>query len=666
MTMDKTQTINYGTARDTLVENGYKPIPLSGKRPITPNWTKHKSPDASDYAARNVGITTRFTPALDIDCDDAETVAALAEHVAQHYKGPLCRIGRAPRRVYMFRTDSPYPKTRVTFTRGGERAAVEILCDGQQVAIFGTHPNTKRPYEWITETPLDVSRDDLPYLSKSDAGGLLTALVSLMHGLGWGSVNTSGQSHDGAGLKILDEPVQNDELPNTPLGNALRRVDVDDYDSWVSLGQRLKAAERLGQVDDGFALWVAASSTYPGSSESECAAKWDSFTADRVGGIETLVAAVGVRAVDDFADCETDDQNLIKLSSNTPQIRDNVTQETPKKREKRPLFTALGAGIGEPIRWTVENYLEAEAVGVLYGDAAAYKTFTAIDMALSVCHGKAWLGTHRVEQGSVWIIAGEGLRGMQRRVAAWRKRNEIDHDDLGAGLFISGGSMPLDNPDTLELLLTHGDRNGWPKLIIIDTLSRNFSGDENDTGQVRGVLEHAAKLASVSKATVLILHHSKKEGGQYRGSSTIKANVDFLYSMKKSESLVTILTPEKMKDADDPPEVVLNLKKVLLGMQLDQWGTMQEITSLVPELSQTSVTEAKINDIRHRIIDVLRKHPDGIGSRDIRDLINAGSEKIDEARDFMIDACEVEIITENQRGGRPKKLLRLTEYGKTL
>jgi hypothetical protein len=172
---------------------GYSPIPLYGKEP--PIYGKKKKNNAHGALAGwqnlfdssteqiamwattwpdagNTGILTKFCPAIDIDIleqDAAEAVEELARDrfgEAGHF---LVRIGLPPKRAIVLRTDEPFEKITTTFIApGGSEQRIEIMADGQQLAAFGIHPDTRRPYAWHGGMPGPIRREDLPYVREAD------------------------------------------------------------------------------------------------------------------------------------------------------------------------------------------------------------------------------------------------------------------------------------------------------------------------------------------------------------------------------------------------------------------------------------------------------------------------------------------------------------------
>ena len=104
--------------------------------------------------AINTGILTRITPTLDADILDEDAARAIEDLVREHYEERgyvLMRIGRPPKRAFLFRTEEPFKKIAINFVarNGGEAEKLEFLGDGQQVVVAGIHPDTHKPYHLV-------------------------------------------------------------------------------------------------------------------------------------------------------------------------------------------------------------------------------------------------------------------------------------------------------------------------------------------------------------------------------------------------------------------------------------------------------------------------------------------------------------------------------------
>jgi 5S rRNA maturation endonuclease (ribonuclease M5) len=71
-----------------------------------------------------------------------------------------------------------------------------------------------------------------------------------------------------------------------------------------------------------------------------------------------------------------------------------------------------------PIEWRIRDVLVEKSFYYNFGDSGHYKTFVELDRCLCIASGIDYHG-HKVKQGPVFYIAGEGQQGIGRRIAAW-------------------------------------------------------------------------------------------------------------------------------------------------------------------------------------------------------------------------------------------------------
>jgi hypothetical protein len=166
-----------------LHRNGYAPLPLVGKAPVLKNWQQINTTAREielwpllHPGATNTGVLTRLMPTLDLDILNEEAANAAEQIVRRHYGPVLVRIGRPPKRAIPFRTDVPFKKLCVAF--GKEK--VEFLCDGQQVAVAGMHPDTHQPYRWHGGDLWQIPRQNLPTIHEVEAPALVGEIVEVL------------------------------------------------------------------------------------------------------------------------------------------------------------------------------------------------------------------------------------------------------------------------------------------------------------------------------------------------------------------------------------------------------------------------------------------------------------------------------------------------------
>lgn len=246
-------------------------------------------------------------------------------------------------------------------------------------------------------------------------------------------------------------------------------------------------------------------------------------------------------------------------------MRGTMEPTRPAANATPPIrFRAAGELQVKPIAWLVDGYVEEDALVVMFGPPGEGKSFIALDLSCCIATGFDFHG-QTVQQGAVFYIAGEGHNGIARRLESWAKHNGTSL--TGAALFVSEGATDLANATNAvrvaEAVQSLADATGkHPALIVIDTLARNFGGDENSATDVGNFVRHVdTHLRHKWNATTLIVHHSGKDGGRgARGSSALKGAADAEYEVgRNAEDKIIRLTPRKMKDAEQPAPLAFEL-----------------------------------------------------------------------------------------------------------
>jgi len=175
------------------MRSGYSPIPVIGKRCLMKGWqTKLQTNDEEielwnrlwpDHT--NTGLLCAHTPGLDLDLldqDAAEAAEALVRERFEERGRILVRVGLAPKRLILFRTNDLFKKIAVDLiaANGSKGQKIELLADGEQFVGFGIPPDTGKPYSWFGGAPGEIARDDLPYLHEAEARQLVEDCVELV------------------------------------------------------------------------------------------------------------------------------------------------------------------------------------------------------------------------------------------------------------------------------------------------------------------------------------------------------------------------------------------------------------------------------------------------------------------------------------------------------
>lgn len=253
---------------------------------------------------------------------------------------------------------------------------------------------------------------------------------------------------------------------------------------------------------------------------------------------------------------------------------DPETGEIAPPEPERPLFTAVHELLGgiKAIDWLVEGYIEADALGMLYGASGGGKSFVAVSLACSIATGTPWFGC-RVKPGAVFYVAGEGHQGLARRFAAWSKSSgtAIIKD---TPLYKSNRAVQMLDANAAGALRAEVARMAQaagkaPSLVIIDTLARNFGdGDENKQQDANRFIEAMDEVRREFGCHVLVVHHSGHEMDRARGSSAFKAAMDQELHVKGGGGLLE-LAATKMKDAELPQPRRFKIAQLGLGVEDD-------------------------------------------------------------------------------------------------
>jgi len=245
---------------ERLVDNGYSVIPImpgtkvpgrftGGEWSPYPDWTRHCDRPTKSFEVDiwrrwpgcGVGIATGAVVGIDIDILDGALAIQLAD-LATSMLGdtPCLRIGRAPKRLLVYRAATPFA--------GRKRLPLELLARGQQFVAHAVHPGTGQPYVWPEDSLLDIPLAQLPVLDEAAAMAWLDRAHPLippemrprsLH-LPSGDTAWRGPSDPRGTFDAVKAALV--YLPNEDLDGA----------SWITMGNAIKAA--LG--DEGRQLWL--------------------------------------------------------------------------------------------------------------------------------------------------------------------------------------------------------------------------------------------------------------------------------------------------------------------------------------------------------------------------------------------------------------------------
>ncbi len=223
-------------------------------------------------------------------------------------------------------------------------------------------------------------------------------------------------------------------------------------------------------------------------------------------------------------------KNLLidKFGYNVPKIEKEITTKEELIAEEilqntRSVKDFLKDGVPK-IEWTVQNILPKSGITSFVGAPKSFKSFVALDLALSVCSGRDFLDNFPTDKSNVLIVDEEnGNTTTLSRINTMCKSLEVKHPD---NVFISiFNGIKLDNEEGYIILDTLIEKLNI-NVVILDSMVRLMEGDENFASDVRKVFDTLKKLRQSHDVSFVLLHHLTKDTKSPRGSGDFMAFVD--------------------------------------------------------------------------------------------------------------------------------------------
>lgn len=229
------------------------------------------------------------------------------------------------------------------------------------------------------------------------------------------------------------------------------------------------------------------------------------------------------------------------------------------------------------LTWVVKHVIPADSIGMLFGASGTFKSFIALDLALHIAHGLPWMG-RKTKQGAVIYIAAEGGPGVWGRIHAWHKRRGLAWEGISTQMRVVPVAVDV-LADAWRVVDAAQAVGVQPALVVVDTLSQTFSGEENSSADIAAYLrELGARFKSLWSCAVAVIHHTGHNATERpRGSSAMKANIDWMFGLRRDEKeRLATMSCDKQKDGDPFPDAMFGITVEALGVDEDN----DPITSL--------------------------------------------------------------------------------------
>jgi hypothetical protein len=264
-------------------------------------------------------------------------------------------------------------------------------------------------------------------------------------------------------------------------------------------------------------------------------------------------------------------------------------------------------------KWVLDHVFTRGSLVAVYGAPGSAKSFLALDWALSIAAGGAWLDYDVIDPGPVVYVAAEGTGGLPKRLRAWLQ----EHQQVAPPpvLFWKTPLQLLNEEDVTRFLMQVIPIK--PVLVILDTFAMCFDGDENHSKDMSLAIAAAKEIIRKTAATVILVHHTGKKGSAERGHSALRAAADTMMLVEaKSDASggkLIVVSNTKQKDEEEFLPITVQLKQV----KLDATEEGEELTSCVLQSNdgaQSSPRELSPAEAGAALTILVREFPDGAGS----------------------------------------------------
>lgn len=277
----------------------------------------------------------------------------------------------------------------------------------------------------------------------------------------------------------------------------------------------------------------------------------------------------------------------------------------------------------EERRWLIEGLWGEQAVGIVGGEPKSFKSFTALDMAVSVASATPCLTRFQVASpGRVLLFAAEdSLPMVRQRLEGIARLRRLDFASLDVCV-ITEPVVRLDLERDRRALLETVAR--WrPRLLVLDPFVRLHRIDENAVAEVAPLLAYLRELQRQHEMAVLLVHHARKgashvRGGQaLRGSSELHAWGDSNLYLRRKDDTVSLTIEHRAAPSPEPLQLELASHQDAVALRVLQAAKAPEL------VAPAAPTE--------RIREALQKATTPLSRRQLRELCQIRTASLSQA-----------------------------------
>jgi len=278
--------------------------------------------------------------------------------------------------------------------------------------------------------------------------------------------------------------------------------------------------------------------------------------------------------------------------------------------------------------WLVESLLPRRGVAMIGGAPKCAKSWSGLDLSLSVASGTPCLGRFAVSEPAPTLIylAEDPANVVKARLQGLCRHRGLDLATMPIDV-ITVPTLRLDL-DRDRKRLSETVRTCKPRLLLLDPFVRLHRINENDAGEVSALLAYLRELEREHEIAIVLVHHARKNGtagaqaGQgLRGSGDFYAFVDSLLYLRRVRDQLHLTVEHRAASA--PPAIELALCGDDTHLEIVRAGA-------VPD-GEPSPVVARQHNLDIRVLRVLQKAIAPVSRAAIRAALHCRNESIGEA-----------------------------------
>jgi archaellum biogenesis ATPase FlaH len=173
------------------------------------------------------------------------------------------------------------------------------------------------------------------------------------------------------------------------------------------------------------------------------------------------------------------------------------------------------------VEWVADRFIPEKAITLLHGKGGTGKTWLCLELGRCVANGEEFFGLRTKKMPVYYIDFENSLPSLSERA------RKLGPSPMQIWHLSTNPAPPRVDDGTWEAY-KHLD----PGMIIFDTLRSCQSSEENNSREMADVIGRLKELRALG-FTVILMHHTTKNGENFRGSMAILDLCDHVLSLER-------------------------------------------------------------------------------------------------------------------------------------